>query len=147
MEEAANLYRAVFRHIVEEKGLTDKFYIDSFGTGAYHLGSSPDRRSASECKKHGIKVSHKAQKIQKQHLQQFDYIMAMDDMNYEDLIHLARGDQHLQSKVHLFGEYRTDSKTFPKIIDDPYYGGNSGFEFNFKQLTHFSHVFLDQLDI
>lgn len=45
--------------------------------------------------------------------------------------------------VLLFGEFREDDK-FNRVVDDPYYGGDSGFELNFKQLTHFSEVFLKQ---
>ncbi|CAN6632505.1 low molecular weight phosphotyrosine protein phosphatase [Trichomonascus vanleenenianus] len=133
---------AVFAHTVKQRGLEGRFeVIDSFGTGAYHLGELPDRRSRGECKKHGVPVNHRAQQIDTPHFNQFDYILAMDEMNYEDLQDMAP--RSSRAKIQLFGEYRTD-KTFARIVSDPYYGGLRGFEINFDQLTHFSNVFLDQ---
>lgn len=43
----------------------------------------------------------------------------------------------------LFGEFRTDT-SFNRVVEDPYYGGDEGFELNFRQLTHFSEVFVDK---
>lgn len=44
----------------------------------------------------------------------------------------------------LFGEFREDPK-FQVIVDDPYYGGKDGFEINYRQITHFSNVFLKRI--
>ncbi|KAA8914091.1 hypothetical protein TRICI_002988 [Trichomonascus ciferrii] len=116
--------------------------IDSFGTGAYHAGDPPDSRSARECRKNGVAVDHRAQKIRREHFSEFDYIIAMDEENLEDLEDMAP--KNCRAKVHLFGEFRTD-KAYKKIISDPYYGGPKGFETNFKQITHFSQNFIDHI--
>lgn len=134
---------AVFKHMVEQNGVQDRFdVIDSFGTGAYHTGESPDRRSAGECKKHGIKVSHRAQRIEEEHFDKFDYLLAMDESNYEDLMDMKPDNSRAQ--VALFGDFR-QNKSLPRVVSDPYYGGVKGFETNYKQLVHFSESFLDSV--
>ncbi|MBW3656825.1 MAG: hypothetical protein KY444_12050, partial [Gemmatimonadetes bacterium] len=48
------LAEAVFRHMVRERGLEDRFVIDSAGTSGYHRGAAPDRRSTETAKRRGI---------------------------------------------------------------------------------------------
>lgn len=133
---------AVFKHKVSEFGLGDHFVkIDSFGTAGYHVGETPDSRSSSTCKKHGVPVSHRAQKLSAQHFHEFDFLIGMDESNLYNIERIQpRGSK---AKVKLFGDYNTDGK-FNKIVDDPYYGGTDGFEYNFKQVSYFAEEFLKQ---
>lgn len=133
---------AVFKYKVEQLGYADKFdLIDSFGTSGWHIGESPDHRSASTCRKHGVPVNHQAQQITSKHFARFDYVIGMDDSNKGDLLHMKpRGSK---TRVAMFGEWKTDSK-FNTVVLDPYYGGRLGFETNFEQISHFSEEFLKQ---
>ncbi|KAK6459154.1 Ltp1 protein phosphatase [Scheffersomyces xylosifermentans] len=133
---------AVFKHKVKELGYSDYFdLIDSYGTGAYHVGESPDSRSTKTCKKHGVPVNHRAQKISHVDFQKFDYVIAMDESNKSDLLYIKP--RSSTAVVELFGKWRTDSQ-YSTIVSDPYYGGINGFETNFQQLNHFSEEFLKQ---
>ncbi|WPK23628.1 hypothetical protein PUMCH_000870 [Australozyma saopauloensis] len=133
---------AVFKHVVKEAGLEDRFdIIDSFGTSGWHIGENPDSRSTSTCRKHGVPVDHKAQQISYKDFENFDYVIGMDESNRDDLLHMKpRGSQ---TRVAMFGEWKTDD-AFAKVVLDPYYGGKLGFETNFQQITHFSKEFLAQ---
>lgn len=133
---------AVFKHKVQELGLEDRFkLIDSFGTGGWHTGDSPDSRSVSTCRKHGVPVDHYAQQIRPADFSKFDYVIGMDESNFGDLQHMKpRGSK---TRVAMFGEWRTDLQ-FKKVVLDPYYGGRGGFETNFQQISHFSEEFLKQ---
>lgn len=132
---------AVFKHTVKEHNLEGRFSkIDSFGTGAYHVGSDPDTRSSSTCRKHGVPVDHKAQQIKKKHFDEFDYIICMDESNLRNLQRLKPKDAK-KGAIYLFGHWNHNDK-FNKIVDDPYYGGINGFEYNFTQVTYFSEEFL-----
>lgn len=132
---------AVFKHVVKEKGLQDKFKrIESFGTAGYHVGESPDSRSASTCRKNGVPISHSAQQIKSKHFKEFDYIICMDESNLRNLKKIQPKEPKAQ--LSLFGKWNTDNK-FQDIVDDPYYGGNEGFEYNFKQVWYFSEQFLE----
>ncbi|GEQ69543.1 hypothetical protein JCM33374_g3215 [Metschnikowia sp. JCM 33374] len=133
---------AVFRHKVKELGYEDRFdVIDSFGTSGWHIGESPDSRSASTCRKHNVPVKHAAQQISSGDFARFDYVIGMDQSNKGDLLHLKpRGSR---TRVEMFGRWRTDDK-FAEVVSDPYYGGRDGFETNFHQICHFSEEFLKQ---
>ncbi|KAJ8144840.1 hypothetical protein OY671_002076 [Metschnikowia pulcherrima] len=133
---------AVFKHKVHELGLDAHFSeIDSFGTSGWHIGESPDSRSASTCRKHGVPVNHAAQQITPKDFARFDYIIGMDESNKGDLMHMKPRDSSAQ--VAMFGKWRTN-KDFAVIVSDPYYGGRDGFETNFRQISHFSEEFLKQ---
>ncbi|KAJ2721542.1 Low molecular weight phosphotyrosine protein phosphatase [Coemansia sp. Benny D115] len=132
---------AVFAHMVRQQGLDERFYIDSAGTAGYHVGSSPDRRSVSTCRSHNVPVKHSARQVCEQDFKEFDYILCMDRSNLEDL----RDMQPRGSKAHvsLFGAY--DEERPNSIIEDPYYGGQSGFEVNFQQVSRCSKGLLRTL--
>jgi low molecular weight phosphotyrosine protein phosphatase len=120
---------AVFRHIVEEAGLQDAFpQIDSAGTAGYHVGESPDTRSVKTCNNHGIQVSHKGQKVNGEHFRAFDWLLCMDESNYRDLMRLRP--KGATAQVKLFGEFDPNGE---RIVQDPYYGGQEGFENNYRQ--------------
>ncbi len=46
--------------------------------------------------------------------------------------------------IKLFGEYDPEGEL---IIEDPYYGGDDGFEHNFKQVVRASEGFLKSLNM
>lgn len=133
---------AIFKHKVKELGYSDYFkLIDSYGTSGWHIGDSPDLRSAKTCRKHGVPVNHRGQQIRSADFKKFDYVIAMDESNKSDLLHTKPRDS--EAKVELFGKWRTNMD-FGKIVEDPYYGGINGFETNFAQISHFSEEFLKQ---
>ncbi|RVD81618.1 uncharacterized protein DFL_009474 [Arthrobotrys flagrans] len=134
---------AVFRHVAQEHGLLDRFdVIDSAGTGAYHVGSSPDSRSAAECRKNGVSISHRARQVKKEDFERFDYILAMDEENLENLERKKPRSGEVRAKVMMFGEFRGEGDHGGKVVEDPYYGGQRGFEVNFGQCWRFSEGFL-----
>ncbi|KAK6465817.1 Ltp1 protein phosphatase [Scheffersomyces coipomensis] len=133
---------AIFKHKVKELGYSPYFkLIDSYGTGAYHVGESPDSRSVKICRKNGVPVNHAAQQIRTKDFDKFDYVIAMDESNKSDLLYSRPRD--FKGKIDLFGAWRVDT-SFSKIVQDPYYGGINGFEINFEQISHFSEEFLKQ---
>lgn len=133
---------AIFKHKVKTLGLSDRFNkIDSFGTGAYHVGDSPDFRSRETCEKHGVPVDHFAQQFKAKHFNEFDYVICMDESNLYNLNERIRSKTSTKNQARLFGEWNTGKK-FNQIVDDPYYGGIDGFEYNFQQCSYFSEEFL-----
>ncbi|KAJ2575259.1 Low molecular weight phosphotyrosine protein phosphatase [Coemansia sp. RSA 1807] len=132
---------AVFSHMVQRHDLSSKFTIDSAGTAGYHEGAKPDHRSVATCAAHNVPVNHRARRIQKQDFSKFDYILCMDESNYDDLVQMQPSSS--TAHVALFGSY---SKTKGDlIIEDPYYGGSDGFRTNFEQVTRCSEGLLAEL--
>jgi protein-tyrosine phosphatase len=115
----------VFRHLVENEGLSHVIEIDSAGTHAYHIGNPPDARSMATARKRGIDLSDlRARQVELSDFYHYDYILAMDSYNYQLLVEQAPKD--MQAKVSLFLSYAPElGKT---EVPDPYYGGPDGFE-------------------
>lgn len=133
---------AVFTEHVRKEGLEDVIKVDSFGTSAFHVGDIPDRRTISTCGKNNIPIKHRAQQIYPHHFTKFDYILGMDRENLSNLKRLAP--KNSSATVDLFGSYRTSSD-FNRIVDDPYYGGQNGFEITYDQVTDFSKGLLEDI--
>jgi len=132
----------VFRHVVKQRNLLDKIEIDSAGTHAYHIGESPESRSQSTALSRGINLSaQRARKARVDDFDRFDYIIAMDRSNYEDLKHL--GHEADLTKLHLFMDFASDWDNTE--VPDPYYGGVNGFEQVFDMVQSASEGLLEYI--
>jgi len=118
--------------ILKSKLPENKFFIDSAGTGAYHIGNKPDMRSITVAKENGIDISNlRARQFVKQDFSEFDLIYAMDESNFRHIIKMARNDEDI-AKVKLILNEITPNQN--KSVPDPYYGGDKGFESVFQML-------------
>lgn len=132
----------VFRHVVKQKKLQDVIKIDSAGTHAYHIGESPDSRSQATAKSRGVDLSaQRARKVEAIDFERFDYVIAMDRSNYENLKALATVEQ--QEKLHLFMDFTNawDNTEVP----DPYYGSGDGFKNVFDMVQSASEGLLENI--
>jgi low molecular weight phosphotyrosine protein phosphatase len=59
--------------------------VDSAGTAAYHVNSSPDERTIAVCKKHGVPINSKGRKVTIGDFSTFDFILCMDHENLRNL--------------------------------------------------------------
>lgn len=105
------LAHGIMQHLVNEKGLD--WEIDSAGTGNWHCGKAPDRRSIKVAQSYGLDIStQKARQFQVADFDEFDHILVMDKQNHKDVISLATN-QHQINKVQLFIPGRS--------VPDPYW--------------------------
>ena len=109
----------VMRHLLRERGLEDEVTVESAGTGAWHVGSPPDERSAEAARRRGIELLGEARQVRPADFERFDLIVAMDRSNLRDLLDIAP-DETARAKVRLL----LDDDDVP----DPYYGGERGFD-------------------
>ena len=118
----------VMRHLVDAEGLADAVEIQSAGTGDWHVGHSPDERSAGAAAARGIALSGTARQIEPADFESFDLILAMDRANHADLLALAPDDD-ARERMRLLREYDPEAVAAGELeVPDPYYGGSSGFE-------------------
>jgi protein-tyrosine phosphatase len=128
----------VFRHVIQQQGTADRFIVDSAGTHAYHVGEQPDRRAQQTARARGIDLAFiRARKVTRSDFAQFDYILAMDSDNYQNLLAICPAEY--EDKVQLFLDYATNSHE--QDVPDPYYGGQQGFEHVFDLVEDASHGF------
>jgi protein-tyrosine phosphatase len=117
----------VMRHLLAAEGLADAVEIESAGTGDWHVGHSPDERSAGAAAVRGIELSGQARQVVPADFEAFDLVLAMDRSNYDDLLELASDDA--RERVHLLREYDPEAVAAGELeVPDPYYGGADGFE-------------------
>ena len=135
--------QAVMQHMVDERGLSDRFYIDSAGTGGWHIGDLPDKRMRVHARPRGYELTHRARKVQPGDFEDFDLIVGMDANNVDDLRYLAATIEQ-QDKVVMVGDY---IRRFPHhdYVPDPYYEGSEGFELVLDLLEDACDNLLDRI--
>ena len=116
------------RALVIREGLERQIELDSAGTGAWHIGSSPDGRARRAAAGRGIELHGRARQVQPEDFESFDLVLAMDRENERLLRGLAR-DEHERSKVRLLREFDPAGVQRGDLeVPDPYYGAAGGFE-------------------
>jgi len=113
------LAEAIFNH----KGRGLDMEADSAGTAAYHIGEQPDHRTIKVAMEYQVPIDHQARKFKTEDFENFDYIIAMDKHNFDD-IQATAGRSH--KNLHLLREFDPDNAG-QLDVPDPYYGGYEGF--------------------
>ncbi|PYF72820.1 low molecular weight protein-tyrosine-phosphatase [Pedobacter nutrimenti] len=94
------LAHGILQHMADQKGLN--WEIDSAGTGNWHVGQQPDKRSVKVARSHHIDISNqRAQHFNAGLFDAFDRIYVMDKNNLRDVLQQARTDAE-REKVQLF---------------------------------------------
>ncbi len=107
---------AVFRHLVNEAGLSGRIDVESAGTGNWHAGQRPHPGTLAILKQHQIEVGGKrARQLTRADLSEFDYVIAMDEENVSDIQTL------FSSRVPRLLEFAHHTSTLD--VPDPYYNG------------------------
>ncbi|CAN7302990.1 low molecular weight protein-tyrosine-phosphatase [Pararhizobium sp. LjRoot238] len=120
------LAEGIFRHL--SRGYPVE--VDSAGTGGWHIGDLPDRRSIAVAGRHGIDITgQRGRKIDASDFEAFDLIFAMDRNNLATLRALAP--PAARRKLHLFLDYTLGVE---RDVPDPYYEGPEGFEAVYSML-------------
>lgn len=105
------LAEGIMQHLADDKGLD--WQVDSAGTGGWHVGQGPDRRSVRTAGRHGIDISGQVcRQFRRQDFNAFDHILVMDKYNLSDLLNMAP-DEAAGAKVELL--------LVNKEVPDPYY--------------------------
>lgn len=116
----------LLRYQLERAALHDKVMVDSAGTHSYHEGSAPDARGQQTAAKRGVSLQGiRSRPISKEDLDIFDYILVMDQSNYQEILLLCETPAQRQ-RVELLLNYAANSAN--REVPDPYYGGETGFE-------------------
>lgn len=114
----------VLRHKLREAGLADQIDVASAGTGDWHVGKPPDKRSQAAARLRGYDLSaQRAQQVTRADFATYDLILAMDNSNLRNL--KALQPSRAKAELDLFlRRYQSEIDEVP----DPYYDGDQGFE-------------------
>lgn len=105
------LAHGVLADLIEKEGLG--WSVDSAGTGDWHVGNQPDKRSIAVAKKYGVDIAgQRAQLFETSFFDEYDHIFVMDENNYQDVNALARNEED-RRKVKMF--------LLEGVVPDPYF--------------------------
>jgi len=121
-----NICRSPLAEGIMRSKLSEDFIVDSAGTGGWHAGELPDKRSISTAKGRGLDITNqRARQFKKSDFDTFDHIFVMDNSNYKHVLALAPNEEaKLKVKLILNEIFPNENVDVP----DPYYGGQDGFE-------------------
>jgi protein-tyrosine phosphatase len=129
------LAEGIAKEIFKQKGLNVK--VDSAGIGSWHIGKPPCTNSIQVAKLHNIDISNlKARRVHPQDKELFDYIIAMDESNRQELL-----ERFNIASSYKIGDFGLDSQDIP----DPYfYKDFEGFEKVYSMLDKGIRNFIDK---
>lgn len=115
---------AVFRHRVDQAGLSNQIKVDSCGTAHWHVGEPPDSRSTAEAAERGYDMTTlRGRQLQTSDFSDFNYILAMDMANLSNVQVQCPSDY--EGHLGLFLDFAESINE--REVPDPYYGGDEGF--------------------
>jgi len=135
---------AIFLNLLEKKGLSHCFNVDSAGTGSWHIGKKADSRMRIAAEKRDINILSRARKITGKDFEKFHYILAMDDSNFVNILDLknrtSSTDFALIKKIQDFRSVFNEQE-----VPDPYFGGAEGFDYVLDILEDSVNSFLESI--
>ncbi len=134
------LAQGVFEEVLRREDLEEEVFVDSAGTGSWHVGSPPDDRAQSSASARGLDLSaQRARRISTNDCEEFDYVLTMDEQNYRTVASLCRG----SAVVRPFLDFAPHSPA--REVPDPYGGGPDGFDHVLDLVEEASEGLLDDI--
>ncbi len=129
--------------ILKSKVDKNHVYVDSAGTGGWHVGERPDERSVQIADIHQIDITgQRCRRFTVEDFDRFDKIYVMDRSNYRDVMSYARNIDDEQKVEMILNKTHPGSN---KDVPDPYYGGSNGFQLVFDMLDEACEVIAKEL--
>ncbi|KKB44087.1 Low molecular weight protein tyrosine phosphatase [Bacillus thermotolerans] len=129
---------ALFKDLVKREGLEDQIKSDSAGTGDWHVGEPPHEGTLKILEKYEIDATGLVgRQLTVDDFEAFDYIVAMDESNIDNLYRMLNKPKHPKVMRLL------DLTDEPKDVPDPYYTGN--FEETYELVTNGCQALLEKI--
>lgn len=129
---------AVFRHMLEERGLGERFAVDSAAVSAEEIGNPVYPEANRTLVAHGLPASnHHAWQLTRADYDRYDFFIGMDQENIYRMRQIFGGDS--QRKVGLLLAYTEH----PREVEDPWYTGR--FDRVFDLITQGCQALLEAL--
>ncbi|MEX2219015.1 MAG: low molecular weight protein-tyrosine-phosphatase [Phycisphaerales bacterium] len=127
------LAEGVFIHRARERGVLDRFEVDSCGTGAWHVGECADHRSIAVARRHGIELPSIARQVCPADFGRFDWLIAMDRANVHTLSRAGAPAERVRL-MRSFDPVMMHRPVHELDVPDPYDWPGDGFEEVFQML-------------
>ena len=135
---------AIFMSLLENKGLTDDFIVDSAGTGSWHIGKKADSRMRIAAERRDINILSRSRQITSKDFDEFNYILTMDNSNFRNIQDLKNKTSSAGcSSIKKIQDFR--SVFNEQEVPDPYFGGDEGFDYVLDILEDSVNGFLESI--
>ncbi len=130
----------VLQQMVNERGLSDRFRIDSRATSTEEIGNPPHRGTVRKLQEMKVPVlPHRASQISRKDYGSFDYIIGMDDWNIRNLRRMFGGDP--DGKIRKLLSFAGKDRD----IADPWY--TDDFDAAYRDIAEGCRALLEFLDV
>ncbi len=117
---------AVMKKLIKEEKLSHLIEVDSAGTIDYHSGEPADSRMIKFAAERGYKIDSISRQFNSStDFERFDYIVTMDEENYEDILSLDM-ERKYRHKLLKMVNFCTNCNV--DEVPDPYYSKHAGFD-------------------
>jgi protein-tyrosine phosphatase len=128
------LAEGIFIHMARERGVLDRFEVDSCGTGAWHVGEPADHRSIDVARRHGIELPSIARQVNPERdFAKFEWIIAMDRANVRSLMRSGAPAERVRL-MRSFDPAMIHRPEHEMDVPDPYDWPGDGFEEVYQML-------------
>ena len=115
----------LFLHLANERGMADRFDVDSCGIGHWHIGKAPHEGSRTVAKKKGVHLPSVGRQLNPDvDFDRFELLIAMDNENRLDLLDAGAN----ESRVRLLRSFDPALNGRALDVPDPYGQGAAAFE-------------------
>lgn len=129
----------IFQNVIDNKGLTDEFFIDSAATSTEEIGNGLHYGTRRKLNEVGIPWGdHRARQIVRKDYNQYDYIIGMDEANIRNINRMIGPDT--DGKIYKLLQFAGSSRD----IADPWYTGN--FDVTYDDIVEGCEGLLEYLD-
>lgn len=112
---------SMFTYMVKERGLEDKFEIDSAATSREEIGNTPHYGTVGKLREVGIPlVPHRARQMTMADYDYYDYLIGMDSANIRNMARLAGG---RDQKIYKLLDF-VSGEGLGRDVADPWYTDN-----------------------
>ncbi len=132
----------VFLQLLKEAGLEKQVIVDSAATSDYNIGEKADPRMRRHAAARNIKLVGRARQFIKKDFDTFDYIIAMDNDNYQTILAMSQKPEH-HRKVYMMSDFSIECDEIE--VPDPYYEDAACFEHVLDIVTDGSRGLLNKI--
>ena len=135
----STMAQSVFQNMIDRRGLSDRFVIDSAATSREEIGNPPHYGTRRKLEQVGIPlIPHRATQMTRQDYLDYDYLIGMDTANIRNMQRIAGGGDP-QGKIYKLLTFAGSGRD----VADPWYTGD--FESTYRDVTEGCEALLEQL--
>lgn len=135
----STMCESVLTHLVQERGLSDLFYINSAATSREEIGNPPHYGTMRKLREEGIAlVPHRAVQMTAKDYEEYDFLIGMDSANIRNMQRIASGDP--EGKIRKLLSFAGSERD----VADPWYTGD--FDATYRDALEGCKAFLKFLE-